>query len=329
MSKLFPYAAAMALLIFGVVVGVDAIQGEPVEDEPVPSAASAESVDGPNVLHWAGCGITRTAFMAEMAAAYELQSGVKIVIEGGGATRGIRDTASRKIDMGGSCRLPLGDPAGLRPQPEEAGINMVPVAWDALVVIVHPDNPLDSISLPQLRDLLLGDVTDWSGLGGPTRPIELQIRQGRISGVGHTLRNLLFGDPGQDFTASATVHKSTGPLEKAIEEKPWAVGVTGVSSARKRNVKMLKLAGVEPTYENIKLGRYLLYRPLYLVTPLPSSAQETVDPRIADFVRFATGIEGARVLRSMGTVPYRDAPQLVLRQLQELRKALDGGLLNR
>lgn len=299
-----------------------------VLSSPVAIAAPTTSAPSADVLHWAGCGITRKAFMEELATAYEQQSGVHIELEGGGATRGIRDTASRAISFGGSCRLPLGDPAGLRPQANEAGIRMVPVAWDALVVIVHPDNPVASISLPQLRDLLTGRITNWRELGGPDHAIELHVRSGRISGVGHTLRTLLFGDPGQDFTTTALIDKSTGPLEKAIESGPWAVGVTGVSSARKRQVKMLQLAGVEPTYANIKQGRYLLYRPLYLVAPLPTLG-ETRDPRVDDFIRFATGIDGARVLRAVGTVPYRDAPQLVMRQIDELRRALDGGISQR
>ena len=41
-----------------------------------------------NVIHWAGCGITKKAFMAELAAAYEAKTHVKVVLEGGGATRG-------------------------------------------------------------------------------------------------------------------------------------------------------------------------------------------------------------------------------------------------
>ncbi|MCB1733540.1 MAG: phosphate ABC transporter substrate-binding protein [Gammaproteobacteria bacterium] len=293
-------------------------------NEASPASGSETGEVPENVLHWAGCGITKKAFMVELATAYERHSGVKIVVEGGGATRGIRDTASHKIDFGGSCRLPLGDAAGLRPHPEESGIRTVPIAWDALVVIVHKDNPIDSLSLTQLRDVLSGGITNWNEVGGPDHPIELHVRKGRISGVGHTVRMLLFGDPGQDFTAKAVAHESTGPLEKAIEDSPWAVGVTGVSSARKREVKMLQLAGVEPSYVNIKHGRYLLYRPLYLILPLPAR-----DPRVEDFVRFATGIEGARVLRDMGTVPYRDAPQLVMRQIDELRKALSGGLERR
>ena len=37
-------------------------------------------------LEWAGCGITKKAFMEELAKAYEKKSGIKINLNGGGAT---------------------------------------------------------------------------------------------------------------------------------------------------------------------------------------------------------------------------------------------------
>ena len=41
-------------------------------------------------LFWAGCGITKKAFMSELALAYEKETGIDIELEGGGATRGVR-----------------------------------------------------------------------------------------------------------------------------------------------------------------------------------------------------------------------------------------------
>jgi len=38
--------------------------------------------------------------MAELAATYEEKTGILVELEGGGATRGIRDTAKRVVDMG-------------------------------------------------------------------------------------------------------------------------------------------------------------------------------------------------------------------------------------
>ncbi|MCU7858964.1 MAG: substrate-binding domain-containing protein, partial [Candidatus Thiodiazotropha sp. (ex Lucinoma kastoroae)] len=127
--------------------------------------------------------------MADLAAAYELETGISINISGGGATKGIRAITARQADIGGACRYTL------KRNREEAGASMIPVAWDALVVVVHNSNPLDSISLPQLRDLYLGNITNWSQLGGKDQPLELLIREGKISGVGYTLRKHLFESP--------------------------------------------------------------------------------------------------------------------------------------
>ncbi len=272
-------------------------------------------------LHWAGCGITRKAFMSELASAYKRDRGIDILLDGGGATKGIRDTAAGIIPIGGSCRLPLSDAMAIRFHPKERNIQTIPIAWDALVVIVHKDNPVDSISIKQLRDLLTGHITNWKQLGGSDATISLQTRKGKISGVGHTLRFLLFGNPNQDFTPTATQNKSSGPLELTVETQRNAIAVTGVSSARKRNVKILKLAGIEPSYDNLKSSRYLLYRPLYLVI-----RKDNLDPMVHDFIQYATGPKGAQVLRSVKTLPYRDAPYLVIRQLQGQRRALNGGL---
>ncbi|MEJ2181176.1 MAG: hypothetical protein P8Y28_12270, partial [Gammaproteobacteria bacterium] len=62
-----------------------------------------------NVIHWAGCGITKKAFMAELAAGFEKKTGIKVDLQGGGATKGIRQAAKLKIDLGGSCRMTLPD----------------------------------------------------------------------------------------------------------------------------------------------------------------------------------------------------------------------------
>ena len=61
---------------------------------------TTSSVFADNVIRWAGCGITKKAFMAELAHAYEAKTNVKVILEGGGATRGIRDTVSLRIDLG-------------------------------------------------------------------------------------------------------------------------------------------------------------------------------------------------------------------------------------
>jgi len=272
-----------------------------------PTAFAAEN----NELNWSGCGITKKAFMAELATAYQEKTGIKINLHGGGATRGIRDVVNRKAHIGGACR------ASIELNSIERKANQIPVAWDALVVIVHPSNPVKGINLRQLRRIYRGKITNWKQLGGRNAPIELYARRGKISGVGFTLRELVFNNFNESFKARR-FYKSSGPLEQAIEQNINAIGTTGISSAKRRDVKILKLEGKKPSYDNIRSGKYLLYRPLYLVI-----RQFEKDKRILNFKKFALSKEGQTIIRSTGSVPYADAVQLVMKQLSERRRAFN------
>ena len=261
-------------------------------------------------LRWVGCGISKKAYLVALAKAYEKKTGVVIDVQGGGATRGIREVASMSADIGGSCRRRI---FGIE---EESGITQVPVAWDALVVITHKNNPVKDISLDNLRKVYLGEITNWRQLGGNDAAIELFARQGKISGVGRTARKLLFNDYEQEFAATR-IFKSSGPLEKEVVANPNALAISGISSVRKRDVKILKLDGKSPSYENVKSGNYLLYRPLYLVYN-ENSPHAGV---IKDFIRYTDTEEGRDVIRSNGTVPYLEALNLMKNKLQESRLA--------
>ncbi len=249
-------------------------------------------------LNWTGCGITKKAFMKELAAAYKAKTGTTIVLTGGGATKGIRDTAAGKSDMGGSCRRKID-------VPEEKDAYLIQVAWDALVVVVNKDHPVDNITTKQLKDLLMGNITNWKELGGNDAPLKLYIRKGKIRGVGLMLREVLFGDPDMDFTNKSIVMKSSGPLEAAISKDLSGIGVTGVSSAKKRvMLKMLKLDGIAPTKENIESVKYTLFRPLYLVTKGKPKGE------VKKFIDFALSKEGQAIISSQGTVSLVDGKLL-------------------
>ena len=265
-------------------------------------------------INWAGCGITKKAFMQELAIEYEKRTGIKINLAGGGATAGIRKAAAGEIDIGGACRTSLAD------NPQERDAHQIPVAWDALVVIVNKDNPVENLSLHQLQQLYLGKISNWKQLGGNDAPIELYIRRGKLSGVGRTLRELVFHDFNQDFKATNVV-KSSGPLEKGVVKNSNGIGVTGISSAKRRDVKILKLNGKAPSYENIKTGHYVLYRPLYLVTKVGKR-----DKKGRDFIRFALSRDGQEIIRGQGTVPYSEAMVLVMKQLDQYEEAVEKGL---
>ncbi len=259
-------------------------------------------------LVWTGCGIAKLGFMEELAAAYKAKSGVELVLRGGGATKGIRDVAEGQSDLGGSCRMPLVFKDGdgyYQVHSAEAAVAMIPVGWDVLTPIVHPRNPwVSDVSREQLRAILTGQITHWFQLNPvapPDRRIHLYVRAGGISGVGLTLRQQLFNDPDQVFSADAQRLASSGKIEEAVEGDVDAFAVSGVSSSRHRTVRMLNLDGQAPTMQNLSSGKYALYRILFLTAP----ADYKRDAQVKAFVDFALSAAGQKVIRDSGTLPYQ------------------------
>ena len=263
-------------------------------------------------INWGGCGISKLGFMQDLARAYEQETGVHINLEGGGATKGIRMVASNHIDIGGSCRLPLvvRNPDGSYSiDKAESHVKTIPVGWDALVVIANPNNHgIDSISREQLREVLTGTITNWRQLGAERdAPINLYVRQGKISGVGLTLRQQLFNNRDQDFTVRANILPSSGKIEQAVENDPNGLAVSGISSSRHRQLRLLKLDGIEPSMHTLQSGDYKLFRILFLVTP-PNYAEHQV---VKSFVDFALSAKGQRIIQDAGTLPYHRGVRLL------------------
>ncbi|NUP05549.1 MAG: phosphate ABC transporter substrate-binding protein [Polyangiaceae bacterium] len=263
-------------------------------------------------IKWVGCDISRASFIDAAVAAYSKKTGNVIEIEDGGATRGIRDVSAGSAHMGGSCRTALDIP-------EERGVKLIPIAWDALVVVVHPTNPVSDISLEQLRDVLEGSITNWKDLGGSDAPLDLFDRKGKLSGVGAGTRLLLFGDIDKDFSARARIFDSTRPLEEAAETSPLSIAVTGISSARLRKLKMLSLEGKAPTRDNVIRGQYLLYRPLYITVP------NEPDPIVTDFVNFLFSSDGEQIIHDTGTVTMAEGADLWAKYKSQVGADLGAG----
>ena len=266
-------------------------------------------------ITWTGCGISKKGFMKELANIYGKQHDLTFALSGGGATKGIRDVVKGDAHMGGMCRLPLLGPSAVL-QGETEGVSeekdslLIPMAWDALVVITHKDNPINNLSTRELKKVLTGEITDWSQLRdnqGKKGKFNLYVRAGRISGVGRSLRQTLFDDTRQKFTRTAIVKKSSGVIEKAVAKDVNGIAVSGYSSANKRKgLKLLSLNGHESRMKNLAKGKYPIYR-LLILTVMKESLK---DPDISDFVGYAKGHDAAKIVKHAGTLPFSEGLSL-------------------
>lgn len=261
----------------------------------------------PDIMRYTGCGIVKKAFMKEMGKAFMKKYGTKVLITGGGATKGVRHAAAQKVDFGGGCRHKLN-------VAEEKMALKHRVAWDALVAIVHPSNPVKNLSLKQLKDILTGRIKNWKEVGGNDEKIQVMARVGKISGVGLMARELIFKNAKQDFVKTAKIFPSSGPLEKGVERFKNAIGVTGISSGRKRKVNFLTLNNIKPSYNNIKTGKYPLFRPLYLFTHGKPTG------KVKQFIDFVLSAEGQAVIKSQKTVTLADGKGLLAPYSKKMKR---------
>ncbi len=84
---------------------------------PGEAASGLEPIES---LNWVGCGISKKAYVTDLAQAFEKKTNIHINIQGGGATKGIRYVVSGDADLGGSCRYHLPE------NPLEAGAGFEP-----------------------------------------------------------------------------------------------------------------------------------------------------------------------------------------------------------
>jgi phosphate transport system substrate-binding protein len=244
-------------------------------------------------LTGSGCSISNVGYLTRLAKEYERRTGVKVFVRGGGSVVGIEDLRSGNVDFAASCRpKDAGDPAA---------ISFIQVAWDALVFIAHPSNPVDSVSLDDVRSIYAGRITNWKQLRGRDAPVKIFFSRTKkgLSGVEASIKQLVLGSKDPRESPNTVFVASSGLVEQMVEETPEGFATTGVTSARKRNVKMLKVNGIAPTYQAIVQNRYPLKRPLFLLI------RKNPRPEVQKFVDFTLSREGQQFLRSLDVVPIR------------------------
>ena len=169
---------------------------------------------------------------------------------------------------------------------------------DGLAVIVHPANPLDALSLDQVRDVFTGKVTDWSQVGGTAGPIQIYARDDK-SGTFDTFREVALR--GQGLAAGARRFENSKELAQGVAGDPRGIGFIGLAFVG--GAKALRIAAdrgalaMRPTVLTVRTEDYPLSRRLYLYT-----ASAPTNPWTKRFVDFALSDAGQGVVDASGFV---------------------------
>lgn len=181
------------------------------------------------------------------------------------------------------------------------------VGLDGLAVLVHKDNPVNHLTMSQLRDIFMARVTNWKELGGEDRKIVILSRESN-SGTHmffkeHVLRH---NDKKSkdEFSPSSLLMPSSQAIFDEIYQNPNALGYVGMGFINDK-VKALSISNwgsnvfIYPSLENVKSGMYPISRPLYLYTD--------GEPKnmVKDFIEFTLSQRGQQIVAETDFVPIR------------------------
>ena len=169
------------------------------------------------------------------------------------------------------------------------------VALDALVPVVSNANPLETITLDNLRRLASGGVVASSDPDGAATLHLLAPK----TGFGQAFRMRIMGGTGA-VGPNVVVHGTAEALATALADDPRSIGVTAFSAIG--NAQAMGLEGpcgalAEATIPNIKAGDYPLTMPVLLYAP----ARRLPD-LVRSFVDYATSPAAQEIIRRAGFV---------------------------
>lgn len=136
-----------------------------------------------------------------------------------------------------------------------------PIAVDGLVLVVHPENPVDGLSSGQAQAILGGRIQNWRDIGGPDLAIEVVGRE-RGSGARAILNQRIMGE--QRLDINARIATGDAGLRQVVSTTPGAIGYSMLGAVQ--GLRILALDGIIPSPESVADQSYPLSSPLYFVS---------------------------------------------------------------
>ena len=155
-------------------------------------------------------------------------------------------------------------------------LELTPIGRESVVFIVNTNNPVDNLSMQQLKDIYTGKITNWKDVGGANRPINV-LQRNKGSGSQTALEKLI----GEEIKPNMF-----GPLGASIG---FSFRFYVEELTKHGHIKMHELNGVYPNKENVQNESYPIVSNFYAVTRKGETNPNV--QKVLDFVLSPTGQE--------------------------------------
>jgi phosphate transport system substrate-binding protein len=274
------------------------------------SSEGGFSRDGKTIIRVEGSDTMVNLAQAWAEEYHKTHPDVSIQVSGGGSGVGIASLIDGMANMANSSRKMRDKELARAEQNTGQRPQEIVLAMDALAVYVHPDNPLDSISIEELAEIYGegGEITTWKQLGVnnaacKTDEITRVSRQNN-SGTYHYFREAVLGE-NRDYKLGSIDQSGSKDVVALVSSTPCAIGYSGMGY-HTDDVKWLKVSnqkgqpGVEPSVASAADGSYPIARPLQVYTlGEPTGA-------LKEYIDWILSAEGQQIVLVLGYVPVGD-----------------------
>lgn len=235
----------------------------------------------------------------------QVRPDISIAVTGGGSGTGIAALINGTVDIANASRAMKESEFE---QARDNGIEAVEhvVAIDALAIIVHPDNPVSELSIPQLSDIYTGKINNWQEVGGNDAPIVLLSRETNSGTHVYFLEEVVrMGDNENKaiFAPQTILMPSSVGITSELRRNPNSIGYDGLGYVDPEHEKIVAVARdnespfIFPSVTTALNGEYPLARNLFMYT-----AGEPTD-HIADYLTWVLSPAGQEIVTQLGFVP--------------------------
>ncbi len=206
------------------------------------------------------------------------------------------------------------------------------VGLDAVAIVVHPDNPVKRLTIPQIRDLFQGKIANWSQLGGPNLPVKLYAVD-ESAGYAGIFCSAIIGDPDISSCMRGLGRLAAPPFEIPDDLAEQVVkdpgGVSFVAFEDRHDARAIAIAtacdkaiGIDGFL--IKTDEYPLTRRLYLYSnpskPLTAASRTYLAYVLSGEGQTSVGMKGFATL-----IPGSAPPTYTAARLDSVSDTQDGG----
>jgi phosphate transport system substrate-binding protein len=198
---------------------------------------------------------------------------IAVAVSGGGSGTGIAAMINGTVDIANASRKMKGKEKELAEKNGQHPVEHV-VGYDALAVFIHKDNPITSMSLPQLKDIYGRNpkVKKWSEMGitvpGCKDKIVVVSRQNN-SGTYAYFKKTVLGKKGKYRQGTLDMHGSKDVVD-LVEKTPCAISYSGLAYATDHLKTVCVSKGneacVSPSVATASDRSYPVARPLFMYT---------------------------------------------------------------